>query len=240
MGALYSQLALKVGYRELEEGYDADLTITDSKGLKMSDRKYRSIRKLIAAKLPEIAEHAAEITARSLNIQPEYFLSLKTAEAIHEHFDSYIFSMEVKLEDICDDAGIQISQVPERYRINGLKRADLVIKHSRNGKFRHVVEFKRGVKASNLLKDAERLAWLCSNVDLGHKMEKNFLVTVTTYGQEVLSRKTDAISAMLDKDFPFVNLKAEYVDLSDFKSTGPKTPGKPLHAMVWEFHYKES
>lgn len=205
----------------------------------MSDRKYRSIRKLIAAKLPEIAEHAEDITARSLNVQPEYFLSLKTAEAIHEHFSSYIFSMEVKLEDICDDAGIEVSEVPERYRINGLKRADLVIKHSRNGKFRHVIEFKRGVKASNLLKDAERLAWLCSNVDLGHKMEKNFLVTVTTYGEKVLDKKTEAISAMLEESFPYVSLRAEYVDLTDFHSTGANSLGKPLHAMVWQFHYKQ-
>ncbi len=205
----------------------------------MSERKYRSIRKLIAAKLPEIAAHAEDITARSLNHQPEYFLSLKTAEAIHDHFSSYIFSMEVKLEDICADANIAISRVPERYRINGLKRADLVIKHSRTDRFRHVIEFKRGVKASNLLKDAERLAWLCSKVDLGHKMEKNFLVTVSTYGEEVLSRKTAAIEKMLEKSFPYVVLKDEYVDLTEFASTTDKSFGKPLHAMVWEFRYKQ-
>lgn len=45
------------------------------------------------------------------------------------------------------NAGIEVCEVPERYRINGLKRADLIIKHSRNGKFRHDIEFKRGVKA---------------------------------------------------------------------------------------------
>ena len=200
---------------------------------------FRSMRKLIAAKLPDIAETAEVLTSRSLNHQPEYFLALKTAEAIHAHFKSYRFSMEVQLKDICEDADIHMEAVPAQYRINGLKRADLVVRHSKNGRYRHVVEFKRSGKQTSLMKDAKRLAWLCQNVQLGHKMEKNFLVAISTFGPNVLAKRTQAMAEMLEVNFPYVILKDTYVDLEAFKSTSPKTQGKPLHAMVWEFHYKE-
>ena len=206
----------------------------------MAYRKHRSIRKLIASRLPDIAQIAENLTSRSLDQQPEYFISLKTAEAIHENFNSYIFSMEVRLEDVCLDAGIPISEFPKEYRINGLKRADLVIRHSKNGRFRHVIEFKKGVKVSSILDDARRLAWLCQNVHFGHKMEKNFLVTVTRYGENVLKKKTKIINDMLKNSFPLVELTDEYVSLEKFKSTKPSLHGKPLHAMVWEFQYRDA
>ena len=146
--------------------------------------------------------------------------------------------MEVNLRDICENAGIAIDQVPLEYRIEGSKRADLVISNSRTGRYQHVIEFKRGSKGINLMKDAKRLAWLCQNADLGHKMEKNFLLAITAASRDVLERRSKAFGAMLDDEFPYVSLKSEYIDLSTFKSTSPKTKGKPLQAMVWEFNYK--
>mgnify|MGYP005855085445 CR=1 FL=1 len=204
----------------------------------MASNSHRSIRKLIVQKLPEIAETAETLTYRSLNHQPEYFLSLKVAEAIHEHFKGYVFSMEVNLQDICENVGIALNQLPLQYRIQGLKRADLVIRSSKSGRYRHVIEFKRGVKESNLMQDARRLAWLCQNVDLDHKMNKNFLVTITTSSMNVLNKRSKAINEMLNEEFPDVSLKPEYIDLSAFKSSRPKGKGKPLQAMVWEFHYQ--
>lgn len=203
----------------------------------MNATSFRSIRKLIAFELPNIAEISEALTYRSLNHQPEYFLSLKVAEVIHEHFESYIFSMEVNLEEICKDVGVNIKDAPIECRINGLKRADLVVKSSRTGKYRHVIEFKRGVKEASLLADARRLAWLCQNVGLGHRMEKNFLVTITTYSKEVLCNRSEAIENMLESEFPHVSMKPEYVDLSGFQSTRPKSKGKRLQAVVWEFNY---
>ncbi|WP_417521850.1 hypothetical protein [Marinobacter sp.] len=99
-----------------------------------------------------------------------------------------------------------------------------------------MIEFKRGVNEGDLLADARRLAWLCQNAEIGHRMEKNFLVTVTTSSKNVLDARSEVIENMLKDEFPVVCLKPEYVDLSEFKSTKSKSQGKDLHAMVWEFN----
>lgn len=202
----------------------------------MTAMSYRSIRKLIRSELPHIAQLAEQLTQQSLNQQPEYFLSLKVAEAIYGHFKSCMFSMEMSLQDICKDVGLNIEEAPTECRIEGLRRADLVVKSAKTDRCRNVIEFKRGVKEGDLLSDARRLAWLCQNAEIGHRMEKNFLVTVTTSSKSVLDARSEVIENMLTDEFPVVSLKPEYVDLSQFKSTKSKSHGRGLQAMVWEFN----
>lgn len=205
----------------------------------MSDRKYRSIRKLIAAKLPEIAVHAEDMTGISLDRQPEYFMSLKIAEAIHDHFKNYTFAVEASLSEICRETGIDPSQAEKHFRVSGQGKADIAVRHSRQGKYRHIIECKRRVMNTEaLLQDARRLAWLCANVSLGHRMEKNFLVAITTISQKKLEERVAAISNMLHDEFDGISLKVSYCDMDHLLST--KAPNKSLRGMVCEifFDYK--
>lgn len=202
----------------------------------MSDIKHRSLRKLIASRLPEIAAHAEDMTGISLDSQPEYFMSLKIAEAIHDHFKNYTFSVEAPLGDICRETGIDPSQAEKHFRVSGQGKADIAVRHSRRGKYRHIIECKRRVMNTNaLLQDARRLAWLCTNVSCGHRVEKNFLVAITTISKKKLEERVDAISTMLHDEFDCISLKASYCDMDYLFST--RFPDKSLRGVVCEIYF---
>ena len=60
----------------------------------------RSIRKVLGVALEDASINAHTITGKSINALPEYFLSVKVAEILHNHFKSFTFSMEDSIPEI--------------------------------------------------------------------------------------------------------------------------------------------
>lgn len=199
----------------------------------------RSIRKVLAAGLENSCAVASEITGKSINALPEFFLAVKVAEYVNEHFSTFSFSMEDRMIHICDEVGIDYRKADPEFRINELTRADLVLKSKKSNKIKHVIEFKRHLKASQIKKDALRLAWLCASAPLGHRLEKNFLVVVSQLEPKLFDKRSLDISSLVEQISPNITVKFESVDLSQYASTRSSGVGKTLSGGVWEFCYSE-
>lgn len=203
------------------------------------EQSMRSIRKVLAEALKSSCESASILTGKSINALPEFFLAVKVAEYVNEHFSTFTFSMEDRMIHICNEVGIDYKKADSEFRINKLARADLVLKSKKSKKIKHVIEFKRNIKASQIRKDALRLAWLCASAPPGHKLEKNFLVVVSQLDPKVLDKRTFDISTLVEEISPYITVKFESVDLSQYQSTRSKGQGKQLSGGVWEFSYSQ-
>lgn len=140
---------------------------------------------------------------------------------------------------ICEEVGIDHRKAGSEFRINELTRADLVLKSKKSEKIKHVIEFKKNIKSAQIKKDSLRLAWLCASAPLGHKLEKNFLVVVSQLEQTLLQKRTEEIATLVKEISPYITVKFEPVDLSQFRSTRSKGQGKHLSGGVWEFSYAQ-
>lgn len=199
-------------------------------------KNLRSIRKVLALALYKTTASAKETTGRSINDLPEYFLSVKTAEFIHKHYDTFTFSMEDSISTLIKDIGM-----PEGHasltRKNG--NVDLIIRGKRQTQVKHLVEFKRGFKEENHLKDIIRLAEFCRFSPYGHKTEKNFMVMVAPVSAQQMKDRHYLIEQYLYEIFHNrIGVSVEYVDLSDHLSTrATKLKCKPLFGAVCELKY---
>lgn len=198
----------------------------------------RSVRKVLGQALLEACRVADELTGKSINALPEYFLSVKTAEYVNEYFSTFIFSMEDSLLSLCEEIGIYYEEADPKFRINKNTRADLVLKDFKNNKIKHVVEFKRSLHNSQIKKDALRLAWLCASAPIGHRVEKNYLVAVSTRNDEYFNNMTEKIKFWVEEEIKNIKVTFESVDISDFQSTRENTVGSDLYGGVWEFKYQ--
>lgn len=207
------------------------------------DSNVKSIRKALAQAL-EISAKTAELeTTASINQLPEYFVSTKVASLVYERFpNTYKYSFEDQLINICQELKVtdeQLSQLSPDYRIEKGNRADLVLR-SKSGNIKHIVEFKRGTKASSIRNDALRLASLCWLSPVGHRVETNYLVAFTTSKEETVSNRTEQLREWLDEEgFQNIEVSYEPVDLSFHTSTRPSSFGKELSGAIWQFKYKE-
>lgn len=199
----------------------------------------RSIRKVLASGLESSCSVAQELTGKSVNALPEFFLAVKVAEYVKEHFTSFNFSLEDRMIDICNEVGIEYKSAPAEVRIDKLTRADLVLKSKKTNKIKHVVEFKRHISITQIKKDALRLAWLCASAPLGHRVEKNFLVVISHKAPSLFGKRTSDILSEVKKISPNVTVKFEAVDLSHYQSTHAKGGGRNLYGGVWEFAYTQ-
>ncbi|WP_198782753.1 hypothetical protein [Shewanella putrefaciens] len=194
-----------------------------------------SIRNEILNGIEHACEQAEKLTGHSVNRLPEYFLSVKVMDYLHAAFESFTYSMEEHLDRICEDAGYDVSDVPEEYRISNLTRADLVIQSKKSFRDRHIIEFKRSVSFKSLKKDVLRLAWMCAQAPDGHKLEKNFLAVVAHRDINHFDTRNGEIEALVTEHFPDVKVKYSSNTLPEYKSTHPKKYGAPLCSAVWEF-----
>ncbi len=203
------------------------------------EKKVRSIRKALGAALYHSTDTAQEVIGRSVNDLPEYFLSVKAAEFIHEHYDSFTFSMEDTIHAIANDIGMD-EELQNITRQQG--KVDLIIRGSRRSRVKHLVEFKRGFNKENHLKDILRLAEFCRYSPFGHKTEKNYMVMVAPVTDTQMKERHKLICEDLNDKFgERIKVSVEYVDLSDFKSTRPskRKSGKTLYGGVWELKYSD-
>ena len=61
----------------------------------------RALRLVLAEAGAHAAIEAQEITGKSINDLPEYFLSVFIARHVHQHFKTFTFSMEDTVKAIC-------------------------------------------------------------------------------------------------------------------------------------------
>lgn len=198
--------------------------------------KARSIRKVLANTLVKCAEEAEEITGRSINDLPEYYLTVKSAEALHDHFHTFTFSMEDNVEDLM----LEIGNTGEKIDIpRDSGKVDLIIRSAKRKKVKHLVEFKRGFKKEGHIADTLRLAAFCRYSPRGHKTEKNFMVMVVPVSHEQMRGRQQQIVDSVQAEFGSnIKVTPEFVDLSEFQSTRKNlSENKPLFGAVWELKY---
>ena len=195
----------------------------------------KSIKIELGRALLEASKVADSITGQSINALPEYFLSVKIAEYLHNKFESYTFSMEDSFKSVATELGINAEGHPEHFRLSG--KVDLVLRNQNSKKAKHIVEFKRGIKSTGLKKDALRLAWLCENSPSGHKTEKNYLVVVTHKSKSFFKKRHEEIIEWVAEEFDYVSVNFHPVPLPNLLSTNKYGLGKELFGGVWEFKY---
>jgi len=190
---------------------------------------------------------------RTINQYPEYYLSVKVAEKIKIEFSSLSFTMEERAIDLIEDlnetlmkSNLEAIDVEEQDDCFRLEKGavDLILKKRK--RLRHIVEFKRNSKLSDLMDDALRLAWFCCNAPLGHRAETNYLVVITHKSEETLEKNIQKIEDDLTKNIllPNIQVKSFYLDFpDDYFSTRRSSKQQSKYLLVVgrliEFKYKE-
>ena len=199
----------------------------------------RSVRKVLARAVKVSAHSAYDLTGRSINDLPEYFLSVKVAEEVHKHFKSFTFSMETPMSQLVEETQMDIEGECPSLRLGGKGKVDMVIRGNKSNNVKHIVEFKKHIGVKEIEKDALRLAAICLCTPGGHKAEKNFLVVVTHRNEALLNVRDINIKALISEKFGEGTIKVtfEKIDLSPLKSTKSNGINWPLLGGVWEFKY---
>lgn len=199
----------------------------------------KSIRKVLALAVHDACDIANELTGESINALPEYFMSVKVAEFIHDHFSTFTFSMEDTLHNLCKEASINYEEIDPEYRIEKTTRVDLVLRSKSTRKIKHIIEFKRHLHTTQIEKDIKRLAWLCVNsyADSG-SMEKNFLVAITHREPKTFYKRHEEILSWVEQVSPDITVKFDLVDLPGFFSSHPKGNNRKIFGGVWEIKVK--
>lgn len=189
------------------------------------------------------ARQAEKQTNKSLNTLPEYFINIKIADAIFNRFPkSYKYSLEDSLASILDELGIEkdtLDSIDPEFRLTGDARTDLVLR-SKSGKVRHLVEIKRNLSTTKIKKDALRLAATCLYAPFEHRIEKNFLLAISTCNQNTFAKRTKSILEWLDEyDLNDISVQYQPVDLNSHISYKAGRPSpKTVHGGIWQFEYK--
>lgn len=209
----------------------------------------RSIRKVLTVALSESALEAFELTDKSINDLPEYFLSVKVAEKVHFHFNTFTFSMETTVKELIEKIGLEVEASSKDSRLLGQGKVDMVIRSAKSKRVRHLVEFKRHIGLKGLKADALRLSAVCIFSPLGHRTETNYLVAVTHRDESLLHSRTkemqQAVDQLMDElgyEAGIVKVTFEKAELLDedskpLLSTKKTRRNFPLYGGVWEFKY---
>ncbi len=201
--------------------------------------KSRDVGNVLAEALKKASEDVFKMTGKSINRVPEYFLSVKIAEHLHQHFETFTFSMEEQVQSLVKELNIDDSNEEDCFRLNG--KVDLVLRHSKKGGVKHIVELKRTIGVNGIHKDVLRLAWICANTPPGHRAEKNFLVAVSNRPESLFNTRTQDIISWVNEEFgDVITVKFKRVDLSHLENTNPNSKRKSLFGGVWELKYSES
>lgn len=209
----------------------------------------RAIRKVLASALSESSAEAFKLTGKSINDLPEYFLSVKVAEKVHDHFKIFTFSMETTVGELIDEVDLEVEDSSYNSRLLGKGKVDMVIRSKKSKKVRHLVEFKRHIGLKGLIADALRLSAVCIFSPPGHRTETNYLVAVTHRSEHLLDKRRDELQAVVDEQMEELGYEAGIVkvtfekamfvdeDNKPLTSTKRSRTGSELQGGVWEFKY---
>lgn len=209
----------------------------------------RSIRKVLASALSESTVEAFKLTGKSINDLPEYFLSVKVAEKVYNHFKIFTFSMETTVGDLINEIDLEVQDSSYNSRLLGKGKVDMVIRSKKNKKVRHLVEFKRHIGLKGLIDDALRLSAVCIFSPPGHRTETNYLVAVTHRDEHILDKRREELQTVVNEQMEELGYEAGIVKVTFEKvtfedeyekpltSTKKSRVGSQLQGGVWEFKY---
>ena len=201
---------------------------------KSDAKKSRALRLVLAQAVAHAAKDAMDITGRSINDLPEYFLSVSIARYVHQHFKTKTFSMEDTVKSMCEDL-----ELDGRY-ISRPGNMDIVVRSQRKGDVKHVIELKRTYGLQGHKDDMLRLAEICWLAHGGHTLETNYMVMVSAATDTAVAGREETIRRYIDEEFKGrITLKRETVSFEDslVSTRKGKTNQRPLKGEVWELRY---
>ncbi|WP_304526780.1 hypothetical protein [Halomonas sp. I5-271120] len=184
-------------------------------------------------------EDAERISKSSLHRMPEFFMAVRVADYFASQFRNFGYRLEPQVKRTFQRADLRHSDLEQllsdkEIRPNG--RFDLVLLTGKKGRPAHIMEFKRGTKVEPLIKDAKRLAKVCTHAG-EERLKTNYLVFTRRFSSAGEREEIDdtAIKLALDA-FTDVRCRIECTPpLGSFldKDHQPK-PGVKFQAVIVE------
>jgi len=192
----------------------------------------------------------------SINSNTEAFLAIKLADFLSSKFTTLNYKLEVRPESLLN----QLKYLPKditkikndtTLRMSGF--IDVVLYYSktkRKEKPAHIIEFKRGKRKSNILKDCIRMGALVNYAQKAHRYNKKptksrletaYFITTTSYDSASLDKdvkddfsgKLEEVDAELTKTIKEVNLEYDIFKLGPAQINSG-TNNKDVWAVVIE------
>lgn len=136
-----------------------------------------NLKTLILNALEEAAAHYADVSGgMDLRDAPEHYLNVAIGNAVAAKFPRVGYKLEMPVRKMCEYLEIDDVCSTDDIRVGG--RFDVVLTSRKSGAPRHVVEVKRSLGETKLLKDAKRLASLIDMSGHRQRLESNFIVSV--------------------------------------------------------------
>lgn len=192
------------------------------------------MRLVLADAAAHAANEAFEITGRSINDLPEYFLSVSIARFVHQHFKTLTFSMEDSVSSICNQMAIDYDFIERPGNV------DIAVRSQRTGQVKHIIELKRSYGLDGHYADIERLADFCMLAPVGNSLSTNYMVLMTAATLSTSNQREERIKNFVDETYHGrIALKREIVKFCpSMKSTRPsKKRNRQLTGEVWEVRY---
>ncbi len=194
----------------------------------------RALRLVLAEAGAHAAIEAQEITGKSINDLPEYFLSVFIARHVHQHFKTFTFSMEDTVKAIC------ASEEIDEALISRPGKVDIVVRSQRTGNIRHIIELKRSYNVEGHIADIVRLAEFALAAPTGHPLERNFMVMMAAASESASDARWQRISELIKNQFnDKISLICTPILLEEgmLSTRKGRTNDKLLMGEVWEVKY---
>ncbi len=194
----------------------------------------RALRLVLAEAGAHAAIEAQEITGKSINDLPEYFLSVFIARHVHQHFKTFTFSMEDTVKAIC------ASEEIDEALISRPGKVDIVVRSQRTGNIRHIIELKRSYNIEGHIADIVRLAEFALAAPTGHPLERNFMVMMAAASESASDARWQRISELIKNQFnDKISLICTPILLEEgmLSTRKGRTNDKLLMGEVWEVKY---
>lgn len=194
----------------------------------------RALRLVLAEAGAHAAIEAQEMTGKSINDLPEYFLSVFIARHVHQHFKTFTFSMEDTVKAIC------ASEEIDEALISRPGKVDIVVRSQRTGNIRHIIELKRSYNIEGHIADIVRLAEFALAAPTGHPLERNFMVMMAAASESASDARWQRISELIKNQFnDKISLICTPILLEEgmLSTRKGRTNDKLLMGEVWEVKY---
>lgn len=184
--------------------------------------------KVIEQAIRDAHQYSIEHCGLPLNKMPEYFLGVAIGQAMVGAFENFKVRFEMSVQDLLDHLDVQTSGKPED-RENG--RFDVVLLTKSKEIPAHIIEIKRGIKASSMAADIRRLATICRAAQAGSRLETNYFVTVTARSEKVVSERPEHLISASEEALQNIRLHEPKIISLEHPD------GKPITAAIYEVTY---
>jgi len=196
----------------------------------------RALRLVLAEAGAHAAIEAQEMTGKSINDLPEYFLSVFIARHVHQHFKTFTFSMEDTVKAIC------ASEEIDEALISRPGKVDIVVRSQRTGNIRHIIKLKRSYNVEGHIADIVRLAEFAVAAPAGHPLERNFMVMMAAASESASEARWGRMCELIKNQFnDKISLICTPISLDEemLSTREGRTNDKPLMGEVWEVRYED-